>query len=119
MDGVDDDGSDGGRGGGGGGDSGDPAAIFARLRPLGSTIRYTTPTGDVVSGRVGEDGGDGDGGEGDGGGGGGGSNPLLPLPPWASPIFMFIFIPPHSNEMDRAGLHTVADLESVVSSTLT
>ena len=46
---------------------------------------------------------------------GGGGDPLLPLPPWASPIFMFIFIPPRSNEMDRAGLHTVADLESVVS----
>ena len=29
---------------------------------------------------------------------------------------MFIFIPPRSssNEMDRAGLHTVADFESVV-----
>jgi len=47
---------------------------------------YTTPTWDVVSGRVGDDGGDGDGGDSDvGGGGGGGSDPLLPLPPWASP----------------------------------
>ena len=54
--------------------------------------------------------------DGDGGGRGGGGDPLLPLPPWASPIFMFIFIPPRSssNEMDRAGLHTVADFESVV-----
>jgi len=25
---------------------------------------------------------------------GGGSDPLLPLPPWATPIFMFMFIPP-------------------------
>ena len=100
MDGVDDDGSDGGGSGGGGGDSGDPAAIFAHLRPLGSTIRNTTPTGDVVSGWVGDDGGDGDGGDGNTGGGGGGSNPrLLPLPPWASPIFMFIFIPPCFNKI--------------------
>ncbi len=78
VDGVDDDGSNGGGGGGGGGgrggggDSGDPAAIFAHLCPLGSTIRNTTPTGDVVSGRVGDDGGDGDGGDGNGGRGRGG-----------------------------------------------
>ena len=82
MDGVDDDGSDGGGGGGGGGDSGDPAAIFTHLRPLGSTICNTTPTGDVVSGRVGNDGEDGNGGDGDGGSGGGGERP----PPSSAPM---------------------------------
>ena len=30
---------------------------------------------------------------------GGGSDLLLPLPPWASPIFMFIFIPPCFNKI--------------------
>ena len=37
---------------------------------------------DVVSGRVGDDGGDGDGGDGDGGGGGGGEKP----PPSSAPM---------------------------------
>jgi len=83
VDGVNDDGSNGGGGGGGGGVT---VAIPLPSSPIfaPSAVPSVTlpPTGDVVSGRVGDDGGDGDGGDSDSGGGEGGSDPhLLPLPP--------------------------------------